>query len=99
MAKAGTVQVTIEVDMRPALYELGEAAEMLTVRAGATRHERDAAIGRMHSRQLAGAAEVFEGARWMRARFDPRRLIDRWHERACHRAAAAFEGALEATTT
>ncbi len=90
--KAGAVQVTIDVDSRPALYELGETADMLTVRAGATRHERDAAIERMHCRQLAGAAEVFEGARWMRARLDPRRLIDRWHERACHHASAQLGG-------
>lgn len=87
MARAGDVTITLRADARPALRALRDAADKITVAASTDPAERSAAYGRMYRRHLLGAAEFFTALRVARRRRDPRRLVDRWMERACRRRA------------
>lgn len=87
MAEADDIKIT-----SPAADAMSELGDRLAIAVATKADERAAARERMHRRHLKGAAEVFAGVRGTRRRLDPRRLVDRAHERACRRLLTTMTG-------
>jgi hypothetical protein len=89
----GNVKLVLDIDARPMTSAMRDMQDRIAAAAAITARERAAALERMHRRHLDGAADVLEALSRSRRRFDPRRITDRAHARACRRLVATSRNA------